>query len=132
MQQPDAGREELIETLADYEHASWANWMAYLFIKCSTLGPGSKALVIPTELVIRWNRQIETAYPELTEQEKKSDRKEVAHIMPAIEAYAKQTAIRELENLHGYDETKGVLSTADMLMQRDEAINRLKGEERNG
>src|SRR5690349_13503273 len=27
-------REELIERLADKEHASWARWMGYLFSKC--------------------------------------------------------------------------------------------------
>ena len=77
--------QELIEQLADKEHASWARWMAYLFSRCKSLPDGS--MMIPSELVTRWHRQTGTAYEHLSEQEKQSDREEVAHILPIIHAY---------------------------------------------
>jgi hypothetical protein len=79
---------ELIERLADKEHASWARWMHYLFSKCDPL---LGSLVIPVQLVNHWKRQIETPYTELSEQEKQSDRNEVAHILPIIKEYVNDT-----------------------------------------
>ena len=78
-------KEELVEKLADKERASWARWMAYLFSKCEDNPDGS--ITIPARLVDRWQRQIDTPYAELTEQEKQSDRDEVSYIMPIIEEY---------------------------------------------
>lgn len=80
-------RQRLIEQLAEKEHASWARWMHYLFSKCESLPDGS--VVIPSELVTRWKRQTYTPYEKLSEREKQSDRDEVAHILPIIEAYVK-------------------------------------------
>jgi hypothetical protein len=78
---------ELIELLAAKEHESWARWQLYLFTKCYETYDGN--YVIPVELVDRWRRQINTSYAELTEQEKQSDRDEVAHILPIIQAWVK-------------------------------------------
>lgn len=84
-------KQELIEALADKEHASWARWMAYLFSKCQPLIGSGKVgrpdLIIPADLVERWQRQIETPYAALSEREKQSDRDEVAHILPFIDQY---------------------------------------------
>jgi len=80
-------KEDLIERLADAEHASWARWMDYLFSQC-TQPAHTNYLIIPGLLVERWKRQAATPYADLTEREKQSDRDEVAHILPAIEAYA--------------------------------------------
>ena len=77
--------QELIEQLADKEHASWARWMQHLFSMCTHLPDGR--LVIPGMLVVRWERQANTNYAELSEQEKQSDRDEVAHILPIIRKY---------------------------------------------
>jgi hypothetical protein len=77
--------QELIELLADKEHASWARWMEYLFRICRRERDGS--ITIPPELVVHWQIQIDTPYSELTEQEKESDRAEVAHILPIIKEY---------------------------------------------
>ncbi len=77
--------QELIEQLADKEHASWAHWMIYLFSKCKTLPDGSQA--IPVDLALRGMHQAKTPYAELTEREKQSDRDEVAHILPIIQQY---------------------------------------------
>ncbi len=74
--------QELIEQLADKEHDSWARWMRYLFSRCPFTEKGDA--IIPRELVARWKRQAATPYVELSEQEKQSDRNEVAHILPII------------------------------------------------
>lgn len=78
--------QELIEQLADKEHASWARWQSYLFSMCDVVddGDGYEDYVIPRELVQRWKRQIATPYVQLSEKEKQSDRDEVAHILPII------------------------------------------------
>ncbi len=76
---------ELVEALADKEHASWARWMHYLFTRCYETYDGN--YVIPRELVDRWRRQKNTPYAELSEQEKQSDRDEVAYILPIIKEY---------------------------------------------
>lgn len=89
-------KQELTEQLADKEHASWSRWMNYLFSKCKQVpfeGTNNanlfaqRDLIIPAELVERWQRQIDTPYAELSEREKQSDRDEVAHILPIIEQY---------------------------------------------
>lgn len=76
---------DLIEALSAAEHASWARWMKYLFSMCTHLPDGR--LVIPGHLVVRWERQSMTDYADLSEQEKESDRKEVAHILPIIRQF---------------------------------------------
>ncbi len=78
-------KQELIELLADKEHDSWARWQSYLFSRCPFTLEGDA--IIPRELVQRWKRQINTPYAELSEQEKQSDRNEVAHIVPLIDTY---------------------------------------------
>ncbi len=77
--------QDLIEQLADKEHASWAHWMDYLFSRCPFTEKGDA--IIPRELVQSWKRQIATPYAELSEREKQSDRDEVAHILPIIKEY---------------------------------------------
>jgi hypothetical protein len=87
--------QELIEQLAAAEHASWSRWMLYLFSKCSIVedGAGYKRYYIPRSLVERWGRQAYTNYEHLSEQEKQSDRDEVAHILPIIDEYLKQAVV---------------------------------------
>jgi hypothetical protein len=76
---------ELIEQLAEKEHASWSHWMNYLFAQ-STANPDGSA-TIPKDLVERWKHQAQTSYSDLTEHEKQSDRNRVEKILPIIEAY---------------------------------------------
>ena len=78
-------KDTLIEQLADKEHAGWAHWMKYLFSKCIQDDFGQ--MIIPADLVTRWLRQARTSYADLSEQEKQSDRDEVAKILPIIEAW---------------------------------------------
>jgi hypothetical protein len=75
----------LLESLAAAEHDSWARWMTYLLASCDHHGDGSAT--IPAALVERWQRQVDTAYGELSEAEQESDRDEVRRILPLIEAY---------------------------------------------
>ena len=70
---------EFIEVLAEIEHDQWAHWQLYLHGKCSATKDGD--LIIPTELVDRWNRQINTPYAKLTEDEKESDREEAKRVL---------------------------------------------------
>jgi hypothetical protein len=74
----------LLETLADQEHTRWSHWQRYVHSRCIAREDG--ALVIPAELVQRWNRQIATAYAGLSEREKESDREQVRKYLPLIEA----------------------------------------------
>ena len=83
--------QELIEQLAEREHASWAHWMEYLFSKCEMLPDGSA--VIPGEYVRHWQRQVLVPYELLSEKEKQSYRDEVAHILPIIGEHMKQAVI---------------------------------------
>jgi hypothetical protein len=83
--------QELIEQLAEKEHASWARWMQYLFSKCYC--DQDCTLIIPVTLVERWRKQADTPYAQLSEREKQSDRDEVAHIMPIIGEHLKQAVI---------------------------------------
>lgn len=73
--------EDMIEQLADKEHASWAHWMDYLFSQCSVR---DGRYIIPADLAYRWRRQVDTPYAELSEKEKESDRAEVRKILPII------------------------------------------------
>ena len=77
---------ELIECLADKEHASWARWMAYLFSRCERHADGS--LTMSAADVAHWQHEVATHYADLPERIKQSDRDEVAHILPIIAQYA--------------------------------------------
>ena len=76
--------DDLLEQLADAEHESWSRWMAYLFSVSRRNDDGS--YTIPPDLAAHWERQAAAPYAALTEREKESDRSEVRHILPLIEA----------------------------------------------
>ncbi len=69
------------EALAEYAHKAWAGWMEYLFeksipYKCGEVQGYEGAVLIPKWAVDRWKRQMTTAYCDLPEAEKDSDREE--------------------------------------------------------
>jgi hypothetical protein len=70
---------ELREKLADLAHQQWAGWMKYLFSQCYLHADGT--MTIPAELVARWNRQLNTLYEDLPEEEKESDRVEADRML---------------------------------------------------
>jgi hypothetical protein len=63
------------EPLAAYSHDSaWGGWMRYMIGKGTLNEDGTWTM--PAWAVDRWTRQMSTAYADLPEDEKKSDRKE--------------------------------------------------------
>lgn len=78
---------EKVEALADYAHGAWSGWMRYLFTKCHPTKPvhqSAGALIIPSEFVKRWKRQMGTLYEDLLEKEKESDRIEAKKMLAII------------------------------------------------
>lgn len=72
---------ELREKLADYAHRAWAGWMEYMFTKGIQSAGG---FWLPMLSYDRWTRQKNTAYADLPEAEKTSDRKEADTILDII------------------------------------------------
>jgi len=70
-----------LEDWASDEHDRWVRWQAYLFSKSVWTKDG---YLIPKDLCERWQRQIDTSYEKLSEQEKESDRKEVKKYLDDI------------------------------------------------
>ena len=77
-------RDTLTDKLAEVEHERWSHWQRYMHSKGTRLPDGS--LVLPADLVARWDRQIDTRFQDLTENEKESDREQVRKYLPLIEA----------------------------------------------
>jgi hypothetical protein len=73
----------LLETLAAAEHERWSHWQRYVHSKCTPVG-NDGALLIPGDLVKRWELQINTPYSSLSETEKESDREQVRRCLPLI------------------------------------------------
>ncbi|MFJ3958886.1 hypothetical protein [Arthrobacter sp. NPDC090010] len=71
-----------VELLAAIEHERWAHWQQYVHDQCERQDDGS--LVIPADLVRRWQEQIETPYSGLSDEEQESDREQVRKFLPAI------------------------------------------------
>lgn len=74
----------MLEDLAAIEHERWAHWQSHVHSHGVQRADGS--LLIPADLVQRWNRQITTPYAELSESEKESDREQVRRYLSAIES----------------------------------------------
>jgi hypothetical protein len=74
---------DLLETLASIEHERWSHWQRYLHSECEPIGSDG-ALLIPGNLVRRWEEQIGTSYANLTEDQKESDREQVRKYLPLI------------------------------------------------
>ena len=72
----------LIEQLAAVEHERWSHWQRYVHSKCIRQPDGS--LLLPANLVARWEKQIDTKYAELDDQERESDREQVRKYLPPI------------------------------------------------
>lgn len=72
----------LAEKLASLEHERWSHWQRYMHDKGQRQPDGS--LILPAELVSRWERQVSMNYADLDENEKESDREQVRRYLPAI------------------------------------------------
>lgn len=67
------------ELLSDYAHEAWCGWMKYMFSIAEINDDGTWTM--PKWAVERWQRQMNTKYSELPEEEKKSDREEADKIL---------------------------------------------------
>lgn len=74
---------EFREQLAAIEHERWADWQKYYLSKLRYTR-GNKSYFMGSGLVDHWQKQIETPYSKLTEEEKDSDRKQVDRYFPLI------------------------------------------------
>jgi hypothetical protein len=78
------------ELLADYAHQAWSGWMSYFFSRCVERERQHGASVDPDDLVIpgrwvrRWQRQVDTSYRNLSEEEKASDLAEADKMLAII------------------------------------------------
>jgi hypothetical protein len=78
----------LLEQLAALEHQRWAHWQKYVHDHGQRQPDGS--IVLPASLVERWERQINTPYNDLAENEKDSDREQVRKYFPILERWLQQ------------------------------------------
>ncbi len=74
--------DSIVEELARIEHERWSHWQTYMHSMGVRQADGS--LLIPPDLVERWDRQSGTQYMNLTEKEKESDREQVRKYLPLI------------------------------------------------
>jgi hypothetical protein len=72
----------LLDDLAAIEHDRWSHWQDYMHGKGRVQSDGS--LVIPADLVERWQKQMATPYAELSAKERESDRDQVRKYLPLI------------------------------------------------
>ena len=84
---------EVLDRLAAVEHERWAHWQRYLHDQCEKCDDGS--LVIPADLVRRWEEQFSTPYADLSVEEQHSDQEQVLKYLPVV-----------IEALSGTSETK--------------------------
>lgn len=75
----------LLEELAALEHQRWAHWQKYVHDNAQRQPDGS--LLLPADLVARWERQFSTLYADLTDEEKNSDREQVRKYLPILERW---------------------------------------------
>lgn len=78
-----AARKALVERLAAIEHERWSHWQRYMHGKATRQADG--ALLIPADLVARWEQQIATNYVDLSSKEQESDKEQVERYLPIIE-----------------------------------------------
>lgn len=78
-----AARDALVDRLAAIEHERWSHWQRYMHGKATRQADG--ALLIPSDLVARWEKQIATPYVDLPADEQESDKEQVERYLPIIE-----------------------------------------------
>jgi hypothetical protein len=72
----------LLEELAFIEHERWSHWQSYMHGKAVRNPDGT--LTIPADLVLRWERLMNTPYDRLSEEERESDREQVRRYLPVV------------------------------------------------
>lgn len=79
------------EALSNLCHEQWSGWMKYLFSKCEKTEAGE--MIIPKWAVDRWERQMNTNYENLSEEEKNSDRTEADKFIKIIKKCRSENAV---------------------------------------
>lgn len=72
----------LLERLASIEHERWSHWQKFMHERGQRLPDGS--LLLPADLIAKWDRLIDTPYSQLTDKEQESDRDQVRRYLPTI------------------------------------------------
>ena len=81
--------ETLREDLDNLAHEQWSGWMEYLFEKSSKNNDGT--VTIPKWAVNRWERQVNTPYGELSNEEQNSDRNEADKFLKVMRFHKEKT-----------------------------------------
>lgn len=87
--QLDESFASLLEELAALEHQRWAHWQKYVHDSGKRQPDGS--ILLPADIVSRWEQQINTPYADLSNEEKDSDREQVRRYLPLLERWLNRT-----------------------------------------
>lgn len=82
---------EFREQIAALAHEVWASWMRYLRSKCTTYDEPRGTIILPACFMVRWERQMNTPYPDLPEEEKGFDRKIADQYIKLMIQYVDET-----------------------------------------
>ncbi len=85
--------DELREKLSSMEHEQWAHWVRFMLRTIYWNGKDGSKVPNTTLLKSRWERQVNTKYDDLTENEKNSDREWADKIIELLEPQVKQLEI---------------------------------------
>ncbi len=97
-------REKFLEIGADLEHERWSGWMKYMLSRMTQRSDGT--LQFNDDDIGRWMQQMMTAYKDLPEYSKESDRKEVRSYFPILDSIVTEshTLGKKAGEQSGYEE----------------------------
>ncbi|MEY9607062.1 hypothetical protein ABIF74_011815 [Bradyrhizobium japonicum] len=95
--QQDESFVALVEELAALEHQRWAHWQKYVHEKGQRQSDGS--VLLPADLVSRWERQMSTSYDDLSNEEKDSDREQVQKYLPLLQSWLNRMLSKSEDNV---------------------------------
>ena len=96
----------LREALAAYAHEAWSQWVAYMFEhggQVTNSFAGASYWTMKPEKYDRWQRQMNTAYADLPESEKNSDRDEADKMLAIVNEATPRQAADFLRQNHDKD-----------------------------
>lgn len=88
-------KQQIREKLAAIEHERWADWQKW----CHKVIRQNDPNLQTENVLMRWDKQIETPYADLSEKEKQSDREQVDRYWPIIESLIKEALNKQLDEL---------------------------------
>ena len=111
-----------LDTLADYAHKAWSQWMTYLFDMCEQTDRTDGRVIIPAHLADRWKRQARTEYKDLPASEKASDQEQARYIMQLVDGELRRVG---LERDRLWDILDEVDTASDVAKGNDDAYRQL-------